>query len=509
MLICAPARAARIAGPPVTVAEILAAYDKATNPDDIASLESTGTIAGSGLTGEFHTWRSGGNERDDASLGPRHETTLKLGDRMYVRDASGNVRELRGYLKRRSLTSDFVDSGAFVKFPERSKFLGYGKIGERRSWRLEVNAIGGEPQTLWIDSHSGLPLRLEYLDGDGPTTVDFSDWRDVHGRKLAFRSITSDGDRAFDEVQVVTAVTIDKPIPPAIFEPLRNRTLQADGVQTVPLVESGSHVAARVGIAGRSLLFLVDTGAQSVLLDTSVAKALNFVEVGALEVRGVTRTGGLHVITIPRVDIGSARLDDLVATSIDLQAMTHGTVRLDGILGYPFFASSLVEMDFAHHAMRFGPPGSFAPRGVKIDLDLDRGLIEAPFLLNEQLTAPFIIDTGNSGELLLYRRFLDQHPGVVAFSKRTALNYGIGGSTSSYRTSLDALALGGVSLYHRSVDVVLAQRGAFADKIDAGNVGLGVLRNFVVTFDLANSTMYLERGESFDDGRSRPATSST
>ncbi len=37
----------------------------------------------------------------------------------------------------------------------------------------------------------------------------------------------------------------------------------------------------------------------------------------------------------------------------------------------------------------------------------------------------------------------------------------------------------------------MAEKGAFADRIDAGNVGLGILKNFIVTFDLTNSALYL------------------
>ena len=50
---------------------------------------------------------------------------------------------------------------------------------------------------------------------------------------------------------------------------------------------------------------------------------------------------------------------------------------------------------------------------------------------------------------------------------------------------------------------MLATRGAFADRFDAGNVGLGILRNFVLTFDMAHDALYVERGADFDDGRAR------
>jgi predicted aspartyl protease len=487
--------------------EILAAYARATHDAGVTTFESSGTVTGEGLNGEFHSWRAGDSEREDERLGPRSETTLRLGRRLYLRTASGNVRELTGFLRRRALTADFVDSGAFVNAPERSRFVGSGTLAGVRAWRLEVRADGGEPETLWIDTLTGLPLRVEYLDGDGPTTIDFADWRDVEGHRFPFKMVTSDGERQFDVVEQTTAIAVDKPIAAEVFAPLHNRVIAADAVQTLPLVERNAHVTCRVGIGGKDYDFLLDTGAQSVLLDSRVAREAGLSEQGALEVRGVSRTGGLHVLNLPRLDIGIAHLDDLVASSIDLRGSLGGSARLDGILGMPFFASALVEIDFAHHAMRFGPPGSFVPRGQRVPLDSDRGLVEAVLRLDGTVDAPFIIDTGNSGELLLYRPFITAHPGIVPFSRAVVANYGIGGAAPTYRSSLDELLLGNVPLYNQITDVVNSEKGAFADRIDAGNVGLGILRNFIVTFDLANGALYLEKGVGFDDGRLRTAIS--
>jgi predicted aspartyl protease len=430
-----------------------------------------------------------------------------LGEHIFLRTASGNVHELTGYLRRRALTADFVDTGAFVKEPARSKFIGVGSLSGATAWRLEVQAAGGEPETLWIDATTGLPLRVEYIDGDGPTTIDFSDWREVAGRRYPFKTVTSDGERQFDIVQQTTSISLDTPVPADVFMPLHNRTITADAVQSVPLFERSSHVACNVHIGGKPYVFLLDTGAQSVLLDSSVAQAAGLTQVGALEVRGASRTGGLHVLDLPRIDIGDAHLDDIVATSLDLRGALGGVSRLDGILGFPFFASSLVELDFVHHTMRFGVPGSFVPRGQRVALDVDRGLVEAVFGLNASISAPFIVDTGNSGELLLYRPFVRAHPGIVPFSAESIANYGIGGTAPTYRSALDQLTLASVQLYHVVTDVVMTEKGAFADHIDAGNVGLGILKNFIVTFDLSNAAMYLEKNTDFDDGRHRMVTS--
>ncbi len=487
------------------VVTILAAYDKATHADDVKTFVSEGTLSGEGLTGTYRIVRDGVNQREDDELGPRHETTLRLGDRVYVRNANGNVRELRGYLRRRALTEDLLDSGDFVKHPELARFAGWGDVNGIKAWRLEVNAAGGEPETLWIDPASGLPLRLEFLDGDGPSYVDYADWRDVKGRKIAFRNTLTDGDHRFDTVQLTTSVKLDEPVDPATFAPLVPRLLATDRVHTVPLVERGGHVGVTVRIANKDWFFILDTGAQSILVDSAVLKEAGVTGRGALEVRGASRSGGLTVATLPRLDLDGANMDDVVVSSLDIARNLGGGLRIDGILGYPFFASAVVEMDFGNHTLRFGPPGSFVPHGAKVELDVDRELAETTLRMNSRLDAQFIVDTGNSGEMLLYRPFLDAHPGLVPFTATTSLNYGIGGANATYRTVLDGIRLGGYDLYHRTVDVVLATNGAFADRVDAGNVGLGVLRNFVTTFDLGNSAMYVTPGSAFDDGRRRTA----
>jgi hypothetical protein len=443
------------------------------------------------LTGEVHSWRSGDRERDDESLGPRLETTLRVGDRVWVRNSNGNVHELTGVLLRRALTAEFIDSNAFVKAPDRVHFTGFGTIGGRRTWNVEVNAVGGEPETLWIDAQNGLPLRTEYLDGDGPTYVDLSDWRDVGGMKLAFHSVTTDGEHAFDTIEQVEWVKLGQPIDPAIFAPLEGKHLIADGAQTVPLLDDGSRISCRVTIAGQSYSFLIDSGSGNVLLDSRVAKAAGLGEEGALEVRGAVRTGGMHVAHLARLSIGNASLDDLVVSTIDLGAAA-GHTRIDGILGYPFFASSLVQLDFARHVMRFGPPGSFAPAGDRITLDTDREIPEAVFRINGNVDAPFIVDTGNSGGLLIYAPFLTGHPGLAPVAGSGPGSYiGVGGIANTYSTRLDTFALGSTTLDNQSADVIVAKNGAFADRVDAGNVGLGLLRKFVVTFDFANHALYL------------------
>ena len=185
-----------------------------------------------------------------------------------------------------------------------------------------------------------MPLRLEYLDGDGPSFVDYADWRDVKGRKIAFRNTLTDGDHRFDTVQQTTSVRLDEPVDPAAFAPLVPRLLATDRVHTIPLVERGGHVGVTVRIANKDWFFILDTGAQSILVDSAVLKAAGVDGAGALEVRGASRSGGLTVATLPRLEVDGANMDDVVVSSLDIARNLGGGLRIDGILGYPFFASA-------------------------------------------------------------------------------------------------------------------------------------------------------------------------
>ena len=488
------------------VPTLLARYVAATTDPgatEFTAFESAGTLEGAGLSGAFHSWAHGDRERTDQSLGPRSDTTLRIGSRLWDADANGDVRELTGVLARRSRTQEFIDSGDFAKAPDHCVYRGRLRIAGRDTFALDVTADFGETETLYLDAETGLPDRLAYDDDDGRTTIDFSDWRVVNGHHFPFMNVESDGDHAFDTTQTTTSLTLDHPIAPAVFAPLVARPIAMSAPETLALQLNDGHLYAPVTIDGRHYTFLVDTGAQDIVLDKHVASELGLMPVGALEASGANRTGGLQIVKLDEVDIGSGRLTNIIASTIDLGASTSGVFRIDGILGYPFFAAATVRLDYNAKSMLFGVPGTVPPVGEKIPVQVDRSFPEAMLRLDSRTDAPFILDTGNAGEVLLYKPFLDKHVGLVPFSSTSRRSFGIGGSTNSYRTTLDTIELGSVQLYHADTDVMLATSGAFADRFDAGNVGLGLLKNFVVTFDVANAAIYLQRGANFDDGRTR------
>ncbi len=471
----------------------------------LRSLEISGTLSGFALNGAFHSWHDGESDRTDETLGIREESTYRVGGREFAVNSSGDVRELHGLLAARQKTEDLIGSDAFLDQPQYATLLGRTKLDDGREvFQIVFAPPEGQKETVSLDAATSMIDRISYAEVDGTSTVDYYDYRPVEGALVPFKEVESNGDHAYDVTQLTTGVRVNRPIPAATFAVPANAQIQTDKPVTVPLVERQGHYYTTVSIRGRDFTFLVDTGAQGVVIDSRAASQLVLMPNGRLEVSGATRTGGLGIAQLQNISIGGAALPIRVVSILDLSRATGGRFPIDGILGYPLFAEAEVRIDPDKMTMTIGKPGSLQPVGTRFPLDVDRELPE----INASIAgvhARFLLDTGNGSELLVFNPFMQAHPGLIRYvGNHAASNYGVGGSMPAVATIVDELDIGKIRLFNRYADVIFSDSGAFADKFDAGNIGMATLKNFVTTFDLANSQMYLAPGAHFDDGRDRP-----
>jgi hypothetical protein len=471
---------------------------------DPQTLEISGTLDGLALHGTFHSWHTSTDDRFDQVLGAQTERTIRVGEREYVVNTSGDVRELSGSLARRQVTQDFIFSDAFEKEPQYSTWLGQAHLSDGRVVnQLRVAPPGGDVETVSLDLETSMIDQIAYVEGDGIETQTYDEYHVVRGALVADREVDSNGDVQYDQIQHADHTFVNRPIAPAIFTIPESATIQTDAPVTMHVDTLGNRVLVPVTIRGKTFTMLLDTGSQGLVLDAKAAIPLTLVPLGALEIRGATRTGGQGVAELSGVQIGGVTLPTGVVAIVDMTNSTGGTYALDGVLGYPFFAAAEVRIDFVHGTMTFGKPGSLPVLGEKIALDTDRQLPEAPITVDGAPTQA-LIDTGDGNELLIFQSFLDAHSGLLSsVGAPQTRTYGVGGSINSYDLLVDELDLGPFRLFRRNANVMAVTSGAFADRIDGANVGVPTLRNFIVTFDLANKAMYLKRGADFDDGRDR------
>ena len=482
---------------------------KVTSP---RSLETQGTLEGLGLHGTFHTWREAGRERYDETLGIRAQRTLRAGGVEWVQNANGDVRELHGSAARRQISQDYIDSGDFARHPENAVLLGRVTLHDGREvWKIRVDPPGGEPYGVALDAATFMVDEVAYVDGDGVTTIDYSEYRVAHGALVPLVKVESSGERAYDITSHVTAVEVDPAIDPSVFAPLQPAVVDAAAPVTVSLLTDAGHYFVRGSVDGKAMLFLLDSGAQALFVDPVVAQRLNLTPEGSLEVRGTKRISGRGVIALDRIDLGNAHVPARVVSVVDLSTVTYNGKTVDGVLGYPFFAAAEVRIDPDSMTMTVAKPGTLAVRGTPLPIDTDRELPELSARLNGNTDGRFLIDTGNSNDLLVFHAFAQAHPGAVFYgtAQHFAKNGGVGGASAAVPAIVYRLEMGPYNLYNRFTDVMLSDSGAFADPSEAGNIGLGTLKNFVFTFDYANRALFLEKTRWFDDGRYRSSVHSS
>jgi len=471
------------------------------------SLVLVGSVDGLGLHGTFQRWREGDKERYDQTLGIRSQRALRVGDVEWVCNANGDVRELHGLIARRQITEDAIDSGEFARHPEYDDFIGRSKLRDGRDvWQIRVAPPGGEPYGVSIDATTFTIDEKAYVDGDGITTFDYSDYRVSDGALYPTVTVESNGEHAYDLTSRVGSIRVDEPIDPGVFAPLQTAVIDAPQPVTVALLTDKGHYFVRGSANGKPLLLLIDSGSQGLFIDTAAASRLGLDPEGTLEVRGSKRIAGRGVAALDTINLGGATLPAHVVSVVDLSSVAYRGVAVDGVLGYPFFAAAEVRVDPDAQTMTIARPGTLAARGTTVSIDTDRELPEITARINGTTEGRFLVDTGNSNDLLVFHAFVEQHPGVVFYGAATdfAQNGGVGGSSAAVPAVVYRLEIGPFNLYNRYADVMLTDTGAFADGNDAGNIGLASLKNFVFTFDYAHRTLFLEKARGFDDGRYRP-----
>jgi hypothetical protein len=464
-----------------------------------------GTVDGLGTTGAFHEWQEGEKQRRDERLGFRTRRILRVGDRMWIENASGEIRELEGIGARRQITSDFVDSGDFAREPQYVRFLQTKTLPDGRTvYELRVSPPHGTPYVVGVDATTFLIDETSYADHDGFETSYYSDYHAKDGVLVPYTEVDTNGDRSFDVTSHVTSVVVNAPIAPSVFAPLTPVVVQNAVPVSVPVLIERGLIFATVTIEGKPYHFLVDTGSQGDVIDAQTAKALGLHPQGTLEITGAKRVASEGLVETPDLVIGGVTLPSHIASVVDLGGVPAGIGHVDGVLGYPFFAAAEVRIDPDTDMMTIAMPGTLPPAGSTLPVDTDRELPEIHVSI-DGTDARVVVDTGDTREVLIFRSFLDHHPQVISWLGGTPVrNYGVGGVTDAIEARVADLRIGSFDLYNRYANVVLTARGAFADRTDEGNVGEGVLQNFIVTFDLPDHVMQLAKAKRFDDGRGRP-----
>ncbi len=253
--------------------------------------------------------------------------------------------------------------------------------------------------------------------------------------------------------------------------------LEFDGDElVVPLDERAVHPIALVGIGDDATYrFVVDTGAEVNVIDTSLAEDYPIIGETAVGAPGGAQVA-VNIVRVPEMRIGNGVLRDAEFVTLDIRTMTGGL--MDGVIGMGSFQELLLTFDrgqnrihVAREALSPGDAGTmpYSDTGGHIHIDVD--VAGTPVATH--------IDTGSMAGFTLPVELMEELPlmddsGVPSSARL------VGGARNVQRARLDgSIVLAGARYENPMVGFMDPSPGY-------GNIGSAVLRDFAVSIDQRN-----------------------
>jgi Aspartyl protease/PDZ domain len=266
---------------------------------------------------------------------------------------------------------------------------------------------------------------------------------------------------------------------------------------TLPFRLLNNHIYVDVNVNGKGpYTFIVDTGGHCLIAPQLVAE-LGLKTIGAAAMSGAgaktTASGFTHV---DEIALGGVRMRDQLGFAASIYDPAVEGIRVDGMIGFEMFRRFAVQIDYGRDLLIITDPTRFDPTGAGTAL---------PFVFYDHLPmvrgsladlpARFDIDTGSRSEVDITGPFVTTHELRTRFSKGVSAvtGWGMGGPSRSYVTRLPSLKLGDVQVSAPVAGLSEDKGGSISDPNYEGNIGGGLLKRFVVTFDYAHQMMYLRR----------------
>jgi hypothetical protein len=251
--------------------------------------------------------------------------------------------------------------------------------------------------------------------------------------------------------------------------------------------------------------FILDTGVGLVLIsDPKLIDSISFQNLRSVYISGLGEGEKLSAFISPAVDlqIGNTTAKNIPAAILKkdvFELSNYVGIPIHGLIGYEFFRSFIVRLNFATSTMTlFQPERSYIPRkGSRIPLSIEerKPYINANIELNsgKKLLAKLVIDTGAGHPVSL--ETMDGVPFELPEERiRGNLGVSLTGPINGYIGRISSLQLGKYTL--NSVVTAFPDYEDTSSRVFSinrnGNMGLAIIKRFHVVFDYNRSAMYVK-----------------
>ena len=462
--------------------------------------------SGQGLTGTTSSLEDlkRGAFVDSYSIGPQNGATGYDGDRAWEKEPSGTVTWQSG--------GDVVPLAISEAYQDRNLWWradrGGAAIKDDGSKTengavydvLTVTPKGGKPFDAWFDGKTHLLYRTIEVQGTLTTQQTYSDYAPVDGVQIARKIVIDDGSHNLQTLTLKLA-RFSAALPASAYGPPKEDIHDfsiAGGARsaTVPFRLINNHIYVDVSVNGsKPLLFMFDTGGHSIL-QPEAAKMLHVASEGHQSATGggdkVVESG---VAVVKTFRIGAVTFSDQPVAVLAFDSKKVEGIQDYGMLGYELFARFVTRFDYGNHTVTFFDKRYFDAKdaGTAVPMALYHQFPEVHGTF-DGVAGRFGIDTGSRFALMLTAPFAAEHDLRAKVSKgiEAAIGWGVGGPSRGFVFRQGMLTLGDVKIASPLAEISTDKGGAAAAAAFPNNIGGGILKRFVVTFDYQHSIMYLK-----------------
>jgi hypothetical protein len=470
-----------------------------------ATVQREATFTMGGLEGTIRTWSRGdGAYRIETALPAAGYRSVQVydGQRGWKADGASRAHEVTQLELAELITDGFFDSLQFSK----------AAVAADAPNTFTVSPPGGASVTVVVDPKTCMPRTFSRKTANGVVTQTIDAWTTVNGQQLPAVIRQSNGNAQFDATIRYTSTKLGEAIAESIFTRPSGGTklaLPNDAPYLeLPFELTQHHIYVPAQIGGKTISFVVDTGAEATVIDASTAKAIGLTGTGTVEARGNGEsTVAAQAIPKPALTLAGMRMPLETMYAVPLRALWPREGRaLEGILGHDVLSQFVVEIDYAASRVRLHDPERFTPPAGATSLPMtyegNVPAIRAAFELpgGRRVEGRMIIDTGNSGGVDLYGPFVEANAIRSSLGRivEGAGGMGVGGVSKQDLARIPAFEIGPYKLHNPIVTLSRDTKGSAAHPELAGNLGSRVMKRFTVFVDYAHDRFLLQPNASID-----------
>ncbi|HVR45221.1 MAG TPA: aspartyl protease family protein [Candidatus Binatia bacterium] len=482
----------------------------------IQTVHTRGKVVATGLSGSGASWNEMGGTRQASifSTPPLGGGTGWDGNESWILDQTGLVIVDDSVMGRSTAINQAYFGNYDLWTPGyggASVVWGGAKSEKGKHYQLLTVAPPKSkvPFDFWFDATTHLPVKMVQKYGPIVSTMTMGDYRPVHGLMIPYRVdiATSEGNNTSF---AATAVNVNSRGGTAHLAkphsaPHDFSISGGAASTTVPIRLSENHVYIDVMLNGKGPYhFIFDTGGGNIL-DTDVAKEIDALGGGSLQVSGVgNATEASSFATVKTLQVGGAIVANQVFAVLPMRkgvGMSTG-IPTDGVIGYEVLSRFITTFDYGNNTVTFNTPGTYtAPTGASIVPITQNQSVPQFACAIDGVPTTCTLDTGARDSVTFYAPFLQAHPNLIP-AKLTATGvsgFGVGGPALGRLGRLRSLTFGGFNLPNLIGDYTTQTEGAFAAPDLGANVGGAVWKRFTMTLDYRALTMTLTPNAAFNN----------